>query len=463
MAVALGGKVIVAIAGLMTVAIMTRHLGAAGYGILRTAQTFVLFAGTLAHLGLHYVMVREVALDEQHSARIVGSALSLRLIVAAVMLAIASALAVLGPWNGTVIVALLIAAVGMVAYQSNEIITAVLQWRLNQSRAMLAEIVGTLTTMLGAVLVALAGYGVLSMTAVSSLGLVVTFLLAWYLANNLTPVGFVIDTQQWSRLARSGLPIALSSYLTLISLRGDTLLLSFLKPVADVGLYGVASKIYEVGLQLPVIFGGLLMPLFSRSAANPTALREQVTHGLHALIIVGIAIVLTLGFFGKEIITLLAGSDFVAATPAVQLTGASVALAGYSTLLRYAAIAQQQQQRVLVADVITTVVALCAYLILIPQLSFIGASLGTLVAEVALITCLLTIVGKGLHGLPWSNLSLRALGGGLISAGALYWMQHLGLPILVTAAVGAVLYAGLLLVTGAVSPLMIRTLLKPAA
>jgi O-antigen/teichoic acid export membrane protein len=463
MAAALVGKAIVAVAGLITVAIMTRHLGADGYGVLRIAQTFVLFAGTLAHMGLHYVMVREVAVDEQHARRIIGSALSLRLIVAAVALALAVAIAVFGPWNRTVLLALIIAAVGMVAYQSNEIITGVLQWRLSQGRAMLAEVVGTLVTLAGAAFVVLAGYGVLSMTAVSSLGLVVIFLLAWYLANRLTPVGLVIDVPQWRRLAQAGLPIALSSYLSLISLRGDTLLLSLLKPAADVGLYGVATKIYEVGLQLPVIFGGLLMPVFARSAGNPKVLREQLTLGLHALIIVGGAIVLTLAFFARDIIMLLTGDGFLAATPAVQLTGISLALASYSTVLRYAAIAQQRQQKVLVADFITTLLAVCAYLILISRMSFMGAVYGKLVGEIAIIICLLSIVRKDLHGLPWSNLNLRALISGVLAAAALYLMRLGGLPTLLVAALGAVIYGALLFLTGAVSPAMLRQLLTPAA
>ena len=65
----------------------------------------------------------------------------------------------------------------------------------------------------------------------------------------------------------------------------------------------------------------------------------EATTGRYALIIVGGAIVLTLAFFARDIIMLLTGDGFLAATPAVQLTGISLALASYSTVLRYAAIA----------------------------------------------------------------------------------------------------------------------------
>jgi len=461
MAAAFIGKVLVAVAGLMTVAVMTRHLGASNYGILRTAQTFVLFAGTLAHFGLQLIMARDVAVHESRAAQIVGAALGMRMFIAILMLAAGVVIASFLPWSTSVVLAILLAAVGMAAYQSNEVVTAVLQWRLSQGRAMAAEVIGTFVTLLGAAVVAYAGFGVLAMTAVSSLGLVVTFLLAWSFANRLTPVRPRIDLEEWRRLGRAGLPIALSSYLTLISLRGDTLLLSFLKPVTDVGLYGVASKIYEVGLQLPVIFGGLLMPLFARVATDAIKLHEQLTHALHALVVVGIAIALTLVFFAREIVWLLAGPGFVAASTAVQLTGISVALAGYSTVMRYAAIAQERQRQLLIADVIITAGALCAYLVFIPRWSYVGAALGTLAAEVIAIACVTVIVGRGLKALPWSNLNLRAMLAGAASALLMLWLQQNDAALIVRVLACAGSYSVLLLVSGAISPSMLRTVLLP--
>jgi len=453
------GKVIVAIAGLLTVAIMTRHLGAANYGILKTAQTFVLFAGALAHMGLHYVMLREVAIHEDRATRIVGSALAARLAIAAVLLAVACVVAIFTSWSTTVLIAIGLAAVGMVASQGNEIVSAVLQWRLSQGRAMFAEVLGALVVLFGSAAIAYLGYGVLAMTAISSAGLVIAFVLAWYLASRLTTVRLVFDKEQWRGLLRAGLPIGASFYLLIISLRSDTLLLSFLKPAADVGLYGVASKIYEVSLQLPLIFGGLLMPMFSRAAANPPMLREQLTQALHVMVMVGIGIVLALGLFSSEIVALLAGPQFASAAAAVQITGASVALAGYSLMLRHAVMAQERQRQLLLADVFITLSALTAYLLFIPRLSFIGAALGTLTTEVVSIVCLHLVVGKALDKLPGSLRMVSALVAGVLAGAAIYYMKRMGLPVLLVAVLGAVSYCALLMLTGALNMTMLRMVL----
>lgn len=460
MAAALIGKIVVAIAGLATVAIMTRHLGAEGYGVVKMAQTFVLFAAALAHLGLHYVMVREISVDESRVSHVIGSALSLRVLATTVALVLASIAAIFTSWSTTILLAIALAAVGMIAYQGNEIITAVLQWRLNQIRATAAETVGTLAALVGVVLVAHLELSVLSMTFVSTAGLVISFVLAWYLANQLTAVKFVVDPDMWRRLAQAGLPLGLSSYLEFVTLRGDALLLSFLKSTTDVGLYGVVSKIYEVSLQLPVIFTGLLMPLFARAASEGARLlREQLTFALHLMAIIGVGIILTLGFFSVDIVSLLAGSQFLPAAPAVQITGCSIALAGYSMVLRCAAIAQEKQKKMLVADMVITASALAGYFIFIPYLSFIGASLGTLVAELVALGLLLNIVSKGLDAVPWLNLTNRVILSGCLAAGILYLLNSTDLPALVRAIIGIGIYAGLLLLTGAINVAMLRLVL----
>jgi O-antigen/teichoic acid export membrane protein len=459
MAAAVGGKAIVALAGVVTVAIMTRQLGVQDYGVLRTALTFVLFPATFANLGLNYIMLREAAIDPTGANRIVGAALGLRLTAGAVFLAAGLGVALLIPWSPLVRLAILIASVGMLAYLGNEIVTAVLQWRLRQELAVLTEVLGAVATLAGAALVMKLGLGVLAMTAVNALGFFVMFLLAWMLAARLGPVRPVVDRGLWWRLVRPGLPLAASAWLTLVSLRGDTLLLSLLKPAADVGLYGVATKIYEVGLQLPVLFGGLLMPLFARAAGDAIRLRTQISGALHALVIVGVGIVLALGFFARDIVVLLAGPAFVPSTSAVQIAGVSLALAGCSAVLRYAAVAQGRQMRLMAVDGVTSVLAVVTYLILIPPLSFIGAAVGTLVVEIVMVASLLVLVGRSAGGIPWPTHLVRVLLAGLLAAGGVLLLRMSPLSVWVVAPLGGLIYSGLLLLTGALSPAQVRAVL----
>ena len=86
------------------------------------------------------------------------------------------------PWSPLVRWTILIASIGMLAYIGNEIVTGVLQWQLRQELAILAEVLGAVATLGGIVLAAKLGLGVLAMTTVSTIGFLLTFLLAWRLA-----------------------------------------------------------------------------------------------------------------------------------------------------------------------------------------------------------------------------------------------------------------------------------------
>jgi O-antigen/teichoic acid export membrane protein len=456
------GKAIVAVAGMLTVAIMAHHLGADGYGIIRIALTFVSFAAILANLGLNYIMLREVATDEVNSTRLIGAALSLRLLATVTVLAAGVGVAALTRWSSTVVAAVAIASFGMLAYQGNELVTCALQWRLRQGRAAMAEVVGGVVALAGAVIVSRAGGGVLAMTWASSAGLMVTFLLAWTLAGRLGPVRPVIDTRLWWRMIRPGLPIAASACLELFTLRGDTLMLSVFQPARDVGLYGIATKIYEVGLQLPVLFGGLMMPFFSRLAHDQLQLRRYVAQSLHVLVVVGVGIVLTMGLFASDIVVLIGGAGFAAAAPAVRIAGVSLALAGCSAILRYAAVAQGRQRELLLVDGATAALALAAYLALIPRWSFIGAAVATLIAEIFNLVNVFLVVRRGAGAAPWPSLAPRALLAGGLAAIAIALLRWSSLPTFIVAVLGALIYGALLLLTGAMSLSTVQTLLARA-
>ena len=459
MAAAVGGKAIIAVTGVATVAVITRQLGVADYGVLRTALTFVLFPATFANLGLNYIMLREVAVDTLRAERIASAALGLRLTAGALFLAAGFAISVFIPWSPVVRWTILIASVGMLAYIGNEILTGVLQWQLRQELATVAEVAGAVVTLAGAVLATKLGLGVLTMTAVTSGGFLVTFLLAWALAGRLLPVRPIVARDIWWQLVRPGLPLAASAWFTLVSLRGDTLLLSLLKPAADVGLYGVATKIYEVGLQLPILFGGLLMPLFARSAGDPKQFRTQIAGALHVLVVVGAAIVLGLGFFARDIVMLLAGPAFIHSTVAVQIAGLSLALAGCSAALRYAAVAQGRQMRLMALDGITSALAVITYLVLIPTLSFVGAAAGTLVVEIVMIVSLGMLVRQGVGGIPWPTHLARTLLSGLLAAGGIALLRETSLPVWQVGTFAALLYAGMLILTGALTRAQLRSVL----
>ncbi len=92
-----GGRVAVLVLGLLATALLTRLLGPDGFGHFRTAVAFLGIAVAAADLGLASLFVREISQSGADQRRLIGNALALRLLLAAIAMAIAVGVAFVVP------------------------------------------------------------------------------------------------------------------------------------------------------------------------------------------------------------------------------------------------------------------------------------------------------------------------------------------------------------------------------
>src|SRR5579864_5228507 len=102
MAAVASGKAMVALAGLATLMVLTRHLGPTEFGYYRTVLTYCAFAAVLADCGLYMINLREMSRAGADAERIAGNALALRLVSTGTMLLAAAAVAWTTPYDRTV-------------------------------------------------------------------------------------------------------------------------------------------------------------------------------------------------------------------------------------------------------------------------------------------------------------------------------------------------------------------------
>src|SRR6202000_648571 len=108
-------------------------------------------------------------------------------------------------------------------------------------------------------------------------------------------------------------------------LRGDSLLLSFYQPAADVGLYGVPSKLFEIATSIPYQFAGLMMPALTAGARNgPQECGGALRNAVDVSAIYGVGAILALAFFAPQILTLMAGAEFAAGAPALVFISVAI-------------------------------------------------------------------------------------------------------------------------------------------
>jgi O-antigen/teichoic acid export membrane protein len=242
----------------------------------------------------------------------------------------------------------------------------------------------------------------------------------------------------------------------------DTVLLSILKPLADVGTYSVAYRFIEQVLFIPSFFVAAVFPIIaSYHATGDALLKLAIDKSFAFLIIIGLPVAAASFVLAPDIINLVAGDEFSkAVTPLRILLLSSIFFftnALFSSLLVIYDL--ERQMAVLVAFVVFGNIAL--NLVLIPPFSYTGAAVATVVTEVC----------GGIAMMIWATRSVGArvdlsplprILGATAGMVAVLWAA-LALPLLVTVLAGVLVYAGLAYLLGVVSRSDLALLVPRAA
>ncbi|MGA1577011.1 MAG: oligosaccharide flippase family protein [Steroidobacteraceae bacterium] len=381
------GKAVVAIAGLATFSIMSRHLGPDGMGHYRTILSLLAVASIALDFGLQKVTLKEIAVPGSDVAGIVATAFLLRILfsILAVLLLLAAILKT--PIDDGLLTGVAVGGVGWIAYQLSELAVSVFQNQLRQDRAAIPEAFGALATLALVFGVALTGGNVIAMLVAAGLGWFTSATLSWRSVFATTALRWTFNPTIFRTLLRAGLPIAGSGLLMMLHLRGDTLILAATHDWTAAGLYGPAAKFYELALSMVVIFAGLLLPLLVRDGRDKANARIQGAVTL-TMLVSSFMVAATLVHADRFVI-FLAGDDYRDGGDPLRLLAIAVALAAQGYLLRFAAIARDQQQVMLRVDLQANLISVLIFIILIPQYGLLGAAAGKAMAD--LITLLLSV------------------------------------------------------------------------
>lgn len=442
---AISGKVVALSLGVVTYAVLARHLGAAGLGEYRTVLTLLAFAGMAFDFGLYKVTLRQLSEPGADQETILSNAFALRALATAVAVVVLVALVYASHFDRPILAGVLIAGAGWIAYQLSELAIGIFQQKLVQHRAAIAEVSGAATTLATVFALSFTGAGPTAMLGATAIGWLVAMAVSWCYAARLVRFRPRVDWGLSRKMILAGLPIAGSGVLMMVHLRGDVLMLATLSGAHDVGIYDVSLKIYELLSTVPYIFGGLLLPLFVADRREGTGLRTRLQAAVSISLMLAAVLVGAVMVHAEAMVTLLGGQAFVDSGRIMRLLVLSFAFGAVSQVIRFAAVASDQQHTMLKADVVAVLAALAAFVILIPRFGPSGAAIGKLVGDALILGLSLLLLGRQVPASLWRPLP-AAVGAGCLVVVLLSAAQRIGMhwiPACVVSALAAVatLYA----------------------
>src|SRR3990167_5500873 len=138
----LAGRALVVILGIMTIAVITRTLGAAGYGAYATVFGLLSLVGLLIDLGLYQLVIRVISTHERDPRRIVDNVIGLRLATFAGVLLLVLFAQFFLPYESATKAALLIGSLSVLGITLNQALGGVFQAHLRMDLFVLGDILG---------------------------------------------------------------------------------------------------------------------------------------------------------------------------------------------------------------------------------------------------------------------------------------------------------------------------------
>lgn len=196
-----------------------------------------------------------------------------------------------------------------------------------------------------------------------------------------------------------GLPLALVSIFGLILTLADRFFLANIMTLREVGIYSVGVKISHIlllvvgGFQLA--WGPFAFSIYKKKEANQTFAK---TLKYFTIITCGLALIITI--FSREIVTIIAGSEYINASSVVGLLTLAIIACGSYYIVSLGVSFTQKTYHIAWTSGLAVILNIALNLILIPKLGMIGAAITTLLSY-CVSTYLLYCVSQYYYPIPF--------------------------------------------------------------
>lgn len=434
------GKAIVGLSGLILLSLLTRNLGESGYGAYATVFTWLIMLKVFADLGLYMTGVRELSRTSADQTEIAGNLLLLKLISGLLVIIISLIVIVFMPYDQTVKAGILIGLLSLLALTVADAFKTIFQARFKMHFAVIGETAGVLLTLILSFAALRMGWGLCPVITAAAAGSVLNLLLYIRFSRRFVRVRLRFDRRVARSLFHGALPLGLSGIMAVIYFRVDLLMLSWMKPMDDVGIYGAAYWVVEISSVVPALFLGTIFPLFTRAIeARDNTLTQLYDRAFS--FITSLAVPMLFGglILADSLMILITGQDFgIEQTFDIPLLGmvdvdaigttfrillVAMMLMFWGQLNGHLMIAGNMQKRLLKIYFVLVPANILLNLVLIPRYSYLGAAMATLITEVVALVYTTVVVAQGLGQLPRANRLIQAVVASIPMAVLVWWLD----------------------------------------
>lgn len=274
--------------------ILARALPIDEFGVLNYALSIVILLDILLDLGLSRHAMRELSKTPEQSGAFIRRILPYKLGASAAVFAAFCGAVLLSDAPGTYKTITIFAALGLFFTAPAMLLENVLQAHHRFALISLAHVVlAVLQFVLGICIIALGGGTVLISLTFALTYLTYAGIAAWGLRGLRASLPARADYRGLLRSIPAAFPYLVSTLVIMLAIRAEFLILGFFGTKADLAVFGMATKIVEASLLLPMAFATVMSPRFSKAHGQTRDVLARVYFsGLEMILLLSVPLAL---------------------------------------------------------------------------------------------------------------------------------------------------------------------------
>jgi O-antigen/teichoic acid export membrane protein len=404
------GRVVSSITIVIVSVIIAQRFGPEGYGDFVKITTYVGFFYLLADFGLNAVYLQQTASPHASATQIASEPwrilLGLRLVISLSL--VFAALAILSLFPHTVAygytplvrfgIALLVPVI--VAQAITTTTNALFQKMLRYDYSTKAQNIGSFFLVAVALLLsqvtAIGGpmLGVASVFAGSTVTAIVALVLVHRHLGSVSPL---FSQKRFFAILTHGAPLGFALVFNLIYFHSDSVILALNRSTQEVGIYGLAYKVFELPLVLPIFFMNAVYPLLlERQRMKNNGQQKIFERSLQFLL--ASSLLITTGLWIAAPLVSLVRPDFSPSVLPLRVLSMGLPVFFVSALFMWFIIAQKKQRSLVVIHGIGMVGNILFNLWLVPSYGYMAAAWVTIGSEVFVLIATAALVLPHIYG-----------------------------------------------------------------
>lgn len=430
---------------------IARYLGVIEYGKYSFAFAFVSLFAIIPDLGLDVLTMREVARDRTKAGKYLGNLLYIKTLLSGLtFLLIFTAINLMDYPEETKFIVYILGLYVLLTSISN-IFRAIFNAFERMEYQGLTLVSEKFLIVLLGLAVLLAGYGLIELVYVFLLASIFNLLFSYLIIiKRFDRPRFEIDFTFWRYLIKNALPFGLSMFFVAIYFKIDTVMLSMMKGDAAVGWYNAAyNLVINLGF-IPTALMTAMFPVMSKFfESSKESLKKSYEKSTEYILILSIPITLGIALLSDKIIPSLYGEGFTESIVALQLLIFTFFF--MSANIGFGVVLGSINRQHIIAKVagVGALLNIVLNLILIPEFSYIGASIATVVTEVLVFLLTFYYISNSFYKLNFLRITVKPVFSVLFMCAFILIFKQMNLIILILSS--SVLYLSILYLIGGLS------------